>query len=85
MSSSTTPEYTQENLRKIAGDDAEFISRERAAIILGTPSGSRSRMYGIHPTTGEIVRLASQHYLDAYSPEHIWINGTTFADLIGRA
>lgn len=74
---------TEEQALKIAGPKATLIDYAQAEELLSEESGQRPRIYGYH--NGQIVKLASVHYLQKYAPERIWISGTTLADLVRKA
>lgn len=65
------------------------LTYEQASELLSAPSGHRPRIYGTlpggHECAGQIVAIRSQHYLDLYDCDRIWLSGTTVADLVGRA
>ena len=67
---------------KIAGPNATFISNDKARELLSAPSGERVRIYGL--TDNQIVKIASNYYLDKYNCEKLWISNTTIADLLSR-
>lgn len=78
--------YTDDQLRKIAGDKATFITPERAEELLTAPASQRARIYGIGLDQTEIIRFSSQYYFDAYPDmQAYWVSGTTAADIISKA
>lgn len=73
----------------VANEGSEFVSFELVRQFLDFPPGDRPRVYGLLKD-GQIVKIASNHYLDKYTEdgslmEPVWISNTTIRGLVRKA
>lgn len=84
MPVNATPIYSAEDLGKIMGPKGTPITEGEARSILTGPDRSSVRIYGVL-SDGQLVKVASEYYLDKYDLAAVWVSGTTVADMIRKA
>jgi hypothetical protein len=84
MPLNTKHNYSAEEMVKIAGAKATFITEDEAREILADDNLKYSvRMFGLFEDGRQIVKINTGS-IDRLNVSAIWISGTTISDLIGR-